>query len=330
MRKNKSKRIGQQAANSAVTGAAPPSPRNVVPPKLEIEAIQSSKDLEDVDDTMISSYSDEPTLPIIGGSGKHGTKRTAEGEKNNAARKKRKTDTAPKTVANIKGNAKQPGDTSQQPRTDLAPLYEPFTLLPPSLRTALSSRLPSFHDNIVQVVFTKNANIKSGINKLKIYLGWSEDAAMRGRAYAETEDTKLLERLGKKETVVAATAQGDGITKLVGIVETAKRVVQLSEAGDDGQVQEWYMYTSLASRIVRKEPKQRKRDVNGEVGKVGEKKEEEVFETLADIQERDEREQRADRTVPVLTIWMSKTRIVEFADAFGEQVFKVVGIKEEG
>ncbi|KAF2185595.1 hypothetical protein K469DRAFT_707828 [Zopfia rhizophila CBS 207.26] len=48
--------------------------------------------------------------------------------------------------------------------------------------------------------------------------------------------------------------------------------------------------------------------------------EEEVFETL----DREEKEDPPTKTVPVLTIWLSKTPIPEFRDAFGEQTFKVV------
>jgi hypothetical protein len=164
------------------------------------------------------------------------------------------------------------------------------------------------------VVFTRNQNVRSGINRLKAYLGYD--------ASADTAK-EILEKLGREDVLIAVSAQGEGTTKLVGIVEMAKRVVgglDENEEGGGGDRgggggETWYMYTSLASRGV-------ERVVEGGEEKVVQRKESDG-ERQQEDGEIDTQSAQKSRRTPVLTAWLSKTRIPSFKKAFGEQTFEV-------
>jgi hypothetical protein len=179
------------------------------------------------------------------------------------------------------------------------------------------------------LVFSKNQNIKSGISKLRGHL--CTDSAENGAQ--ETTQTE-----GKhNEKIIAVSAQGDGTVKLVGIVDMVRRIVgEGGEKGGEGKA--WYMYTALSSvemplRLGREDHKNDNKDI--------EEEEEEGDAMDIDVDDKDDANaaaadstHRADadkntkpkmKVHPMLTVWLSSTRLPAFRDVFGEQSFKVYG-----
>jgi hypothetical protein len=286
-------------------------------------------------------YSSEgPTLPILGGAGEHGVPLAGAAERGSETRhaqqaggrgsKKRKH----MEVAGTLSSTQKPV-TLPVRSPELEPLRMPWLLLPPELLEALYKRLGEtfWQGNCVPVVMTRNQNIRSGVNKLKAYLG----AGARNPAMDVAED--VVEVLGSERLVVAVSAMGEATTKLVGILEVLRRVVGMDGHGV-GEREEWCMYTSLSSRMVEKKDKRRLRSkenggelVGGvaltkgtgvEMGKEGD--EEASFEPTATRKETEETGEKTpkERSVPVLTVWLSRTSIPEFEKEFGEEKFAVV------
>jgi hypothetical protein len=166
-------------------------------------------------------------------------------------------------------NAKQ--DSSQKKgarsQNDNAPLYEPWALLPPSIRKAIEKKETNkskpknwqWLGHTIPIVYTRNQSIKSGVNRLKMLLGASSLPTITG------EEREKVDRLQKGEGMVAVSAQGDAVGKLVSVVEMTRRVVGVvapsgSGAGagaGDGEAErergeKWYMYTCLSSRRLEK------------------------------------------------------------------------------
>jgi hypothetical protein len=233
--------------------------------------------------------SEGPTLPIIGTEA--GQEQTT-GLSNVRTHEKRKLDDEAPTKQLKKTKA-------ETPRTDLGLLYEPWNFLPSVLRKSLPS---GWEKHVLPVVYTRNQNIKSGLNKLKTYLGFS----------APLSDVSI--DLKSEKMVIAMIAQGEATTKLAGIVGMVKRIVNPDVPGVESKSKAlWYMYTALSSRMVTRKQKPKRRGENGEA--------EPAFETLLEIQQNDK--QKKPITEPVLTVWMSRKRIAEFRDALGEQTFSV-------
>jgi hypothetical protein len=277
-------------------------------------------------------YSSEgPTLPIIGSAnGEHAEKT----ELNSSTRKKRKTQE--------QGSEKQ-GIAQTQPTSTISPaLYEPWTLLPSELLKLLLSqdRLRGTR-NVVPMVFTKNQNIKAGINRLKTYLGAYKD---------EKQPLDMPDALKVGDAVIVVSAQGDGTIKLVSILDMVRRVVAPSarEETIEGKVETWYIYTSLASVEVKRRTKtasnitnnipigeKAKPTTNGEEEKPTANEdadeEDEAFEPMQIDAPRQEQEQPQKQSikVPVLTVWMTKKKIPSFDQAFGEQTFKVQTLPQD-
>ncbi|KAF2256172.1 hypothetical protein BU26DRAFT_402334, partial [Trematosphaeria pertusa] len=257
--------------------------------------------------------SDGPTLPMIGGGSEHTAGAPGDG-KPERARKKRKTEDG--------GN----GAAQAAPKTDLAPLYKPWMLLPPELLKMVEGKLGGrecWERNCVPVVFTRNQNVKAGVNRLKAYLGYER---IPGSA------VEIPEALGKDSAVIAVSAQGEATTKLVGIVELVRRIVAPGgEEEGGGVVETWYLYTCLASRTV--EGKREGRNDGARAGgnegeNVGNAVEDEGFETRR-VESGGEKEGVKSRKIPVLTVWMSRKSVPEFKNAFGEQVFRVQKVQED-
>lgn len=186
---------------------------------------------------------------------------------------------------------------------------------------------------MVPIVFTRNQNVKTGINRLKTYLG----------AYRDPKSTiEMPDALKQDDFLIAVSAQGEGTIKLVGIVDLVRRVV--APGGEVGSehgkgVEKWYMYTVLTH--VEVEPKSKsvgqvgtKDDEEGGAGAVVEAQdvdEEEAFEPM-DVDGPESRSGRAEglgsevkkRRIPVLTVWMTKKSVPALKNAFGEQVFSVL------
>jgi hypothetical protein len=296
-----------------------------------------------------ATYSSEgPTLPILGGAGEHGVPIAVAAERGSGTRhaapqaggrgsKKRKhTD-----VAGTPSSMQKPV-TLLVRSPELEPLRMPWLLLPPELLEALYKRLGEtfWHGNCVPVVMTRNQNIRSGVNKLKAYLG----AGARNPAMDVAED--VVEVLKSERLVVAVSAMGEVTTKLVGILEVLRRVVGMDGHGV-GEREEWCMYTSLSSRMVEKKDKRRLRSkedrlelVGGvaltkgsgvEMGKEGDE-EDASFEPTATRKETEETGEKTpkEQSVPVLTVWLSRTSIPEFENEFGEEKFAVVKVGEMG
>ena len=272
-------------------------------------------------------YSSEgPTLPIIEGTGMNtaehnlnGPQATISNANGNAAKKKRKSG---------EPNGEGVAAKQAQPIATIHPaLYEPWTLLPREVVGLLlaQGRLASAQ-NVVPVTFTKNQNIKGGIIKLTTYL----------KAHVDQKNpVELPEALKEKACIIAISAQGEGTTKLVTIVDMAKRIVRpkTTHTDGDGMIETWWMYTSLTSI----EAEQKKTTASGcdahvKIGEATqETQEEEAFEPM----EVDVQEQRKDevppriRKVPVMTVWMTQKKVPAFKDAFGEQTFMVQTLSQD-
>jgi len=276
--------------------------------------------------TATPPYSSEgPTIPVIGTlqdpNPGHNPDRIFGTEK---SARKRKDQGQPATKR---------GPQPRPPHTLHPALYAPWTLLPPELSKLLKTqarlRTAAHHANIVPVVFSKNQNIKAGINKLKTYLG------ARGDAKSSIE---IPDALCHEDGVIAVSAQGEGAGKLVGIVDMVRRIVGAGGAAGP-ETQTWYLYTMLASVEVERTAKvDRNRGKGGvQATKTGdenqeeeEEEEEEAFETMEVDREERVETQNKTRKVPVLTIWMTRVRILAFSKEFGEQILVVKKAVEEG
>jgi hypothetical protein len=283
----------------------------------EVFASSSEKDPNTTTVTATPPYSSEgPTLPIIGAI-----------DSAKKASKKRKTQDEAAGTATKKPSHPPPT------RTIHPSLYEPWTRLPSGLVKLLETqnRLRATQ-NIVTVVFSKNQNVKSGINRLKTYLG----------AYRDPASTiEMPDALKVEDLVIAASAQGEGTTKLVGIVDMVRRLVAPTRKEKDGTegLETWWMYTMLTSVEVERKIKTVQEGGNGEeeVQKTHgaqEEEEEEAFERMdVDGPEEQEKENSRNgtqmRKVPVLTIWMTRKKIPAFENAFGELSFSVQKIPLE-
>ncbi|OAL47142.1 hypothetical protein IQ07DRAFT_590008 [Pyrenochaeta sp. DS3sAY3a] len=238
----------------------------------------------------------------------------------------------PAKTSNAPDQAASPKQTPSQPQHTVHPsLYKPWTLLPPDLLQLLSAQArlrPA--QNVIPIVFTRNQNVKTGINRLKTYLG----------AYRDPKSTiGMPDALMQDDFFIAISAQGEGTIKLVSIVDLVRRVVATSDGGIEREVEKWYMYTVLTH--VEVEPKAKSAGKAGneddEEGGVGgdveaqDVDEEEAFEPM-DVDGLEKRSGRAERSVsgvkkrkvPVLTVWMTRKSVAALKNAFGEQVFSVL------
>ena len=266
----------------------------------EMFASSAEKDANTTTVTASPPYSSEgPTLPIIGAP-----------EDAPTAGKKRKAQDK------INGTASKKPSQSPSPPTIHPSLYEPWTRLPTELR-----KLPEIQkrmratQNIVPVVFSKNQNIKSGINRLKTYLSAYKDPA---------STIEMPDALKEDDVIIAVSAQGEGTTKLVGIVDMVQRIVAPSGGEDDkhGEKEAWWMYTMLTSVEVDREIKTRpteKGNVDVEKTQSTQKKDE-----LSN-----ENNTMKTKNIPVLTVWMTKKRIAAFRNVFGEQTFAVEPLPQD-
>ncbi|USP76526.1 uncharacterized protein yc1106_03800 [Curvularia clavata] len=278
----------------------------------ELFASSSEKDTNTTAVTATPPYSSEgPTLPIIGAP-----------ENETEPSKRRKA-----TNGNSSTATKKP---SQQvlPSTIHPSLYEPWTRLPPNLFKQLSSqnRLQST-ENIAPIVISKNQNVKSGINRLKTYLGAYKDPA---------STIELPDALKREDAIIAVSAQGEGTTKLVGIIDMVRRIVAPSEKEQDRnpQVETWAIYTMLTSvEVERKGGSTEQAVKSGDVEEAqnaqeDEDEEDEAFEPMDvdghSLQDTGaEKDAMRKRKVPVLTVWMTRKKIPAFKSMFGEQTFSV-------
>lgn len=241
--------------------------------------------------TAASYTSDGPTLPIIGGNGEHaspvtGTQSKSEVDQIRPA-KRQKTD-----------EKDDHATEKNTPNPEFAALYRPWTLLPPELLKQVERRTINNHfweEQCIPIVYSKNQNVKSGINKLKALIGVEHDP-----------DVKSLTSVkpAGHDALIAVSSQGPGTTKLVSIIEMTKRIA--SKAKRDGSVRTWYMYTSLTSIAREKRAGNKSADQDGQHAKDGDE---------------EDKDAKIDE-VPVLTVWLSLKSIPELTKAFGEQTFE--------
>jgi hypothetical protein len=233
------------------------------------------------------------------------------------AKKRRRAGTA-------NGHAQVQGDTegaeaipkkeqSRPPTSDvLAPLYKPWELLPTLQQAHLLARVggeSSLESSVLPIVFTRNQNIRSGVNKINKY---------------------LTDREGK---IVAISAQGEGTAKMVSILEMVKKIGKADSDGGE-KSREWYMYTVLSSRSLAENsgisPEERGDRPEDEEAVISDE-DEDAFEPIS-VRDRRGQEKNLKKTIPVLTVWLSLTPIPQFRAAFGEEKLVVAGarVQEEG
>lgn len=261
--------------------------------------------------------SEGPTLPIIAGGATTVTGLLAtsnpSSERDQRASKRRKTSDESDESDDDAGSQDSPSNPTTTPKPKQqqkqsqppghilnAPLYKPWTLLPAAPRAHITARFggdeAGLEGHVVVVVFTKNQNVRSGIHKIRGLLAESGG----------------MEKEEEGEKVLAVSAQGEGTVKLVGIVEMVRRVTKGKGEGD-----EWYMYTVLSSVAAEK------KDGEGQDDE-GEEREDDAFEPIAGAKE-GERRKSPERTVPVLSVWMSRAPIPQFRSAFGEEKIRIAG-----
>jgi len=283
----------------------------------EVFTSSSEKDINTTTVTPTPPYSSEgPTLPILGAP--DGAVKAVVPEKSDKKRKAQE---------GIAGTTTKKPSQPQSTSIIHPSLYEPWTRLPTELRKLLEAQKHlRGTQNVIPIVFSKNQNVKSGINKLKTYLGAYKDPA-------STID--MPDALKAEDLMIAVSAQGEGTTKLVGIVDMARRIVAPNgkEEGN-GKVESWWMYTMLTSLEIERKIKSPEADSKEAKKPEVSQEEEEAFEPM----EIDEHEAQAMATekdlietkkVPVLTIWMTRKKISTFRNAFGEQAFPVQKLPED-
>jgi hypothetical protein len=204
-------------------------------------------------------------------------------------------------------------------------LYEPWNLLPDDLlqSTEVQTRFNKAQ-KVLPVVFTRNQNVKAGINRLKTYLG----------AYKDTKiPIEMPEKLRQTDLIIAISAQGDGTPKLVSILDMVRRVVAPGayRKEDAGTVDTWWLYISLGSVEVKKKKDHIASGGGQDSGQTQETEEDEAFEPMElDEQSNGEAQEKLiTRKMPVLTAWMTKKAIPMFKAAFGEQTFTVQTLRSD-
>ncbi|KAF2742505.1 hypothetical protein M011DRAFT_490583 [Sporormia fimetaria CBS 119925] len=262
--------------------------------------------------------SDGPTLPIIGAA-LNSQQELAQGkDTTQRAKKKRKTghthvaSTSKETASEVDAIPAPKEEVPKPIQNNLAPLYEPWTLLAPSLCAVLETRFQALEKEVAVVVFTRNQNVRSGINTLKRHLDGDEISTA-----AVSSDGNSAP--GPRPRLVAVSAQGEGTGKLATITEMTKRVVKPRGESQQSSMNGWFSYTSLASRTEESSDVPDKPGGEEDV----EEQDEEAFEALEDIQKRDRDARKKGRKTPVLTIWLSRDRIPQFRNAFGEEIVQV-------
>ncbi|KAF2258351.1 hypothetical protein CC78DRAFT_126245 [Lojkania enalia] len=349
-RKVQARQAAEVATKSTSDAAAPPANPEIASSRPTDDAVENSKRTQDTASSALPPYSSEgPTLPIIeateaqDGIANAGEKmieksrvkkresiNTGKLEKSNQKAQRSRSTSGKRKPVSLPVNANRPTKRNSTPQVaqgtrkkgnetrigegaNLAHLREPWLLLPPPLLETLHS----LAESCIPLPVTRNTNITSTVNKLKTHFGANPSPLPLPQARHTAGGPGVL----------ALSAQGDGIVKLASIVEVGKRVVgapvhtPASASGTGEGVETWFEYSSLSSFTVEIDRNKSKAEQEEEEQQSGD---EEAFESIQ------VEEKIRIRKVPVLTVWMSRTRIPVFADAFGEKTFLVQGIREEG
>lgn len=176
------------------------------------------------------------------------------------------------------------------------------------------------------LVWSKNQKVRSGVRRLL--------AVLQGGCATEEK--------GKQRGVVIS-ALGAGTVKLVGGFELVRRI--LSQGGGrkktgDGEREEeeatWYVYTVLSSVQV---PRRKQGDLGAGTGIAAAVEGERMDIDLDPDQPGEDADADADKaadavqdnptpskTTPVLSLWITQTRLPGWADTFGEMEVVVCGV----
>jgi hypothetical protein len=284
----------------------------------DIFASSAEKDANAGTATATPPYSSEgPTLPVIDGENATKVEHSHGNVSGNAF-----DELTGKTTRTRNQNTTTEVRVDHRPVASIHPsLYEPWNLLPEDLfqSNEVQTRFDKAQ-NVLPVVFTRNQNVKAGINRLKTYLG----------AYKDTKiPIEMPGTLRQTEMIIAISAQGDGTPKLVSILDMVRRVVApgADRKEDAGTVDTWWLYISLGSVEVKK----KKDHIASGGGQIQEAEEDEAFEPM-ELDEQsngDAQEKLVTRKMPVLTAWITKKAIPMFKAAFGEQTFTVQTLRSD-
>ncbi|KAF3007682.1 hypothetical protein E8E13_009230 [Curvularia kusanoi] len=259
--------------------------------------------------------SDGPTLPIISAS-ESSKKRKRTAATSNTSPAATNTSTTDKKHA-----AKAPA------RTNHATLYTPWELLSARERKAVEDKGT---ENVEVVVWTRNQNVKAGINRLKSLLGAGAGKNTSGGGDGARSATvgKAAGAVGKEdgEGVIAVSAQGEGTVKLVGIVDVALRVIEENKGRDGMDGTKWFVYTVLSSVLVPRGKREDAVELDGAEAAQDDVEEDAMVvdregDEAADGEAVKEVSQRTEemKRVPVLTVWMSRWRMPGWKEVFGER-----------
>lgn len=184
------------------------------------------------------------------------------------------------------------------------------------------------------IVYSKNQNVRAGIGRLVRCVGASRDKAEADRESEVEADSggKVESRqVDDEEKMVVVSAQGDGTVKLVGIVDMVRRIAAegSKDRGKEDGVK-WYLYTVLSSVDV---PRTRKvasdADAEGHDGAEESGPEADAMDVDYEdgaVQEAEQAVTKETKKAPVLSVWMTRKRMVGWKEVFGEQemiVYKV-------
>ncbi|KAF1960396.1 hypothetical protein CC80DRAFT_544846 [Byssothecium circinans] len=242
---------------------------------------------------------------------------------------------------------------AKQAKVQYEHLRKPWLSLPPSLLTAVQTRLGfdiasssssssfSWQDRCVPIVCTKNSSVKSGVRRLEAYLGCG---AGNGNGNVEVpEMEREMEMLSRGEGLIAVSAMGAAVSKVVGVLDVVRRAV------GEGETVRWWMYTGLSCWVGDAGEGEEGDGVEGEDtgGVEGEDTSGDREVVMRDVEKdleagKDSREDQGqgmdknknrgkDREkggrIPVLTVWLCRKSLPEFKKVFGEQSFEVVGMR---
>ncbi|ORY05566.1 hypothetical protein BCR34DRAFT_571887 [Clohesyomyces aquaticus] len=232
----------------------------------------------------------------------------------------------------------------------------PWELLPPGLRKSVESHNGGegiWAYNCVPVVIGGNQNIRSTTNRINTYLG----------AFRHPESPyEMPDALRSQKLIVAVSAEAGATSKLTTIIGIVKKTAApnhtrsgIVREDDFRMTEEWCMYTSLSAHVVfekqkkpkakgQSPPKQNSAPQYGsseddvEMGDVdqaaatalpdSDNDSEPAFEDMQFDAAEDELPP-LEKANPVLTVWLCRTPIPEFRDAFGEERVRVQRLPEE-
>lgn len=147
-----------------------------------------------------------------------------------------------------------------------------------------------------------NASLQASHNLVHLNVSSAHQISNRTSAVISRLSPSEQPSDGQKTVVVTLTAKAKAAGKLISIVEIAKR-----ELKNEGV--KCFQYTALSSALidVKRRPKGDKRDA------VGEDESDDAFETMGEVKESATKK----RSVPIITIYLSRTSVKELRVDFG-------------